>query len=256
MASSTRPLFQAYRGDGPRDRLGRHEKNAGTWPRTRPSTSPPGRPASCHRLFELTPLHRWLAAGSPASVPINWIGQGRRQHGQPSLARPLGQAHAEQAIRHQIERYTQQAFGEPIWPHLFRHCAVTELVDSAPHEIAIAPDLLGHADLETTQRYYVLAEGMTAHVRVQEVIATPASRSGITMPLTGTLGCVWASHTDPHQRMGPHQRALGVRPWRVGPCAVDHPGTPQEADQRVARPFPFWAAGLPGATRAFWATDE
>jgi site-specific recombinase XerD len=78
---------------------------------------------------------------------------------------------SSRAIRRQIERYTEQAFGKPIWPHLFRHCAATELVDSAPDQIAIAPDLLGHADLETTQRYYVLAEGMTAHVRVQEVIA-------------------------------------------------------------------------------------
>ena len=82
-----------------------------------------------------------------------------------------GRPMRSRAIRRQIERYTEQAFGKPLWPHLFRHISVTELVDSAPDEIAIAPDLLGHADLETTQRYYVLAEGMTAHVRVQEVIA-------------------------------------------------------------------------------------
>jgi integrase/recombinase XerD len=75
------------------------------------------------------------------------------------------------AIRDQIKSRTRQAVGKAIWPHLFRDCAVTELVDCAPEEIAIAPDLLGHADLETTQRYYVLAEGMTSHVRVQEVIA-------------------------------------------------------------------------------------
>jgi site-specific recombinase XerD len=80
-----------------------------------------------------------------------------------------GQPMSSRAIRHQIERYTEQAFGKPIWPHLFRHCA--ELVDSAPDEIAIAPNLLGPADLETTQRYYVLAQGVTAHVRVREVIA-------------------------------------------------------------------------------------
>jgi site-specific recombinase XerD len=76
------------------------------------------------------------------------------------------------AIRRQIERYTEQAFGKPIWPHLFRHCAVTELVDFAPDEIAIAPDLLGHADLETTRKHYIKAQGMTAHRRVQELIAT------------------------------------------------------------------------------------
>jgi integrase len=48
-------------------------------------------------------------------------------------------------------RCTKEAFGNPIWPHLFRDCAVTELVDCAPEEIGIAPDLLGHADLQTTK---------------------------------------------------------------------------------------------------------
>jgi hypothetical protein len=47
------------------------------------------------------------------------------------------------AIRHQIEIRTKEAFGKTIWPHLFRDCAVTELVDCAPEEIGIAPDLLG-----------------------------------------------------------------------------------------------------------------
>ena len=90
-----------------------------------------------------------------------------------------GRPMSSRAIRRQIERYTEQAFGKPIWPHLFRHCAV----DSAPDEIAIAPNLLGHADLETTQQYYVLAQGVTAHVRVQEVIAArlrAAAARGVT----------------------------------------------------------------------------
>lgn len=38
------------------------------------------------------------------------------------------------AIRHQIETRTEQAFGKAIWPHLFRDCAVTKLVDCAPGE--------------------------------------------------------------------------------------------------------------------------
>jgi integrase len=75
------------------------------------------------------------------------------------------------AIRQQIEARTRQAFGKAIWPHLFRDCAVTELVDVAPEEIGIAPDLLGHADLQTTRKHYIQAQGMTAHVRVQEMIA-------------------------------------------------------------------------------------
>jgi integrase/recombinase XerD len=75
------------------------------------------------------------------------------------------------AIRQQIELRTRQAFGQAVWPHLFRDCAVTELVDCLPEEIGIAPDLLGHADLQTTKKHYLQARGMTAHLRVQEMIA-------------------------------------------------------------------------------------
>ena len=88
--------------------------------------------------------------------------------------RPMGSS----AIRTQIETRTKQAFGSAVWPHLFRDIAVTELVDCAPEEIGIAPDLLGHSDLQTTKKHYIQAVGMQAHARVQEVIA--ARRSAAT----------------------------------------------------------------------------
>ena len=75
------------------------------------------------------------------------------------------------AIREQIKIRTKQAFGRHVWPHPFRDCAVTELVDCAPEEIGIAPDLLGHADFQTTKKHYIQAVGMKAHARVQEVVA-------------------------------------------------------------------------------------
>ena len=82
-----------------------------------------------------------------------------------------GRPMSGKAIRDQIKSRTRQAFGRHIWPHLFRDCAVTELVDCAPEEIGIAPDLLGHAALQTTKKHYIQAVGMKAHARVQEVIA-------------------------------------------------------------------------------------
>ena len=85
-------------------------------------------------------------------------------------ARPLRIANEQQPIHAQIESRTRQAFGSAVWPHLFRDCAVTELVDCAPEEIGIASDLLGHADLRTTRKHYIQAQGMTAHRRVQELI--------------------------------------------------------------------------------------
>ena len=78
---------------------------------------------------------------------------------------------SSRAIQRQIWWHTKQAFGKGIRPHLFRDCAVTELVDSAPEEIGIAPDLLGHADLRTTRKHYIQAQGMTAHARIQEMVA-------------------------------------------------------------------------------------
>jgi integrase len=91
------------------------------------------------------------------------------------------------AIRHQIKARTEQAFGKAVWPHLFRDCAATELVDSAPDEIGMAPDLLGHADLQTTKRHYIQAVGMKAHARVQEVIAA-RRRAATSRDSTGTSG--------------------------------------------------------------------
>jgi integrase/recombinase XerD len=87
-----------------------------------------------------------------------WLGR----HGKPL---------SSGAIQRLIAARTTEAFGKAIFPHLFRDIAVTELVDFAPDEIAIASDLLGHADLRTTRKHYIQAQGMMAHIRVQEVIA-------------------------------------------------------------------------------------
>jgi hypothetical protein len=62
---------------------------------------------------------------------------------------------------------------------------VTELVDCAPEEIGIAPDLLRHADLQTTRKHYIQAVGMRAHARVQEVIAA-RRREATSRDTTGT----------------------------------------------------------------------
>ena len=120
---------------------------------------------------ELTPyIDRWLQAyrlvpltAATTGLTVNigrhlWI----NRSGQPMTGR---------AIHAQITLRTRQAFGNAIWPHLFRDCAVTELVDCAPEEIGIAPDLLGHADLRTTRKHYIQVHGMTAHRRIQDLIA-------------------------------------------------------------------------------------
>jgi integrase len=131
-----------------------------------------GRPYVAAVPPELTPyIDGWLqvhrarlklmARGEPYVGSIGshlWLDRG---------GRPM----RSKAIRDQIKSRARQAFGKAIWPHLFRDCAVTELVDCAPEEIGIAPDLLGHADLQTTKKHYIQAVGMKAHAKVQEMIA-------------------------------------------------------------------------------------
>lgn len=78
-----------------------------------------------------------------------------------------GKPMAEGAIRTQIEFNTSNAFGRHVWPHLFRAIAVTSVVDEAPEEIGITPDLLGHSSIQTTSKHYILASATRAHQRVQ-----------------------------------------------------------------------------------------
>jgi site-specific recombinase XerC len=97
----------------------------------------------------------------------------------------LGKPLSSRGIERQIVQRTKEAFGRSIYPHLFRDISVTELVEPAPDEIAIAHDLLGHADLRTTRKHYVQAQGMVAHLRFQEVIAD-RRRAATSRDSTGT----------------------------------------------------------------------
>lgn len=95
-----------------------------------------------------------LARGDQPASRRLWIGRS---------GTPMGEA----AIRWQIEHRTRVAFGTHVWPHLFRTCGVTGLVDQAPEDMGIAPDLLTHSSLGTTQKYYILAKGTRAHQATQ-----------------------------------------------------------------------------------------
>lgn len=76
----------------------------------------------------------------------------------------------ESSVRAQVEERTRCAFGRHVWPHLFRTVAATGITDHAPDQIAIAPDLLGHASLATTRRHYILSQAMQSHRAAQEAL--------------------------------------------------------------------------------------
>jgi hypothetical protein len=86
-----------------------------------------------------------------------------------------------------------------MWPNLCRDCAVTELVDSAPRRIEIAPDLLGHTDLQTTRKH---------PTRTSRIDHDLAGQAGVTdvyvwglLPLT----CVRTTAPDPPMIIRSHR---------------------------------------------------
>lgn len=122
---------------------------------------------------ELTP---WIDQYLEVHRPI-LLSRGQKKPTRRLWIDRLGKPMLEHSIRDQINSRTREAFGRNVWPHLFRHCAVTGLVDYAPEDIAIAPDLLGHSSDQTTQKHYILARGTRAHRDVQENLARARKRA-------------------------------------------------------------------------------
>jgi integrase len=128
-----------------------------------------GRPYVADLPRELTPyIDGWLNVHRPN---LQLIATGKVEAGDHVWLDCFGKPMSGRTIQRIFAWWTERAFGKAIRPHLFRDIAVTELVDCLPEEIGIASDLLAHADLRTTRKHYIQAHGMTAHVRVQEMIA-------------------------------------------------------------------------------------
>ncbi len=63
-------------------------------------------------------------------------------------------AMAEQSLYTAVRARTKEAFGKPINLHMFRDAAATSIAIEDPDHVRIAPTLLGHSSLATTQKYY------------------------------------------------------------------------------------------------------
>ena len=68
---------------------------------------------------------------------------------------------------------TQARFGWVVNVHLFRDCAATSIAAEDPDHVRMAAQLLGHASLQTTERYYIAANTRSAlrlhHDRIREI---------------------------------------------------------------------------------------
>jgi integrase len=76
------------------------------------------------------------------------------------------------AIYDAVCRRTREEFGTPMNLHLFRDAAVTFWADAAPDQFHLARDLLGHADLRTTEQHYRHAQTIRAARTLASLLET------------------------------------------------------------------------------------
>jgi len=77
-----------------------------------------------------------------------------------------------------MTRHTTERLGIRVTPHDARDAAATTWAIAAPHQVGIARDLLAHADLRTTTKYYNRAKGIEASRAHNQLIARLRKRSG------------------------------------------------------------------------------
>ena len=78
----------------------------------------------------------------------------------------------DKAIHRAFTVMTRRWFGEPINPHMFRDCAVTFVAVNDPTHIGIAPHVLGHIDMRTTEAHYIQANQLVASRRWRRSVDT------------------------------------------------------------------------------------
>jgi len=76
----------------------------------------------------------------------------------------------------EFKRLTEQWFGEGFRAHAFRHIAATSIAETDPEHVNIIKDILGHSTLETSQKHYNRATGMSASASYQDVIGDIARK--------------------------------------------------------------------------------
>jgi len=100
---------------------------------------------------------------APAPISRLWISRDATALGQKTFG-------------YHIERHTHAEFGIALNPHLFRDCAATWIAIYNPEHVHIVAAILGHSTLETSEKYYNLADGLEAGRRYHDAIEERRNR--------------------------------------------------------------------------------
>ena len=82
----------------------------------------------------------------------------------------LGRPMAELQISHRVGDITERHLGRRVNPHLFRDCVATTVAIRDPTHVGIAKDLLGHATVRSTERFYNQATSIDAVRKYQSAL--------------------------------------------------------------------------------------
>jgi integrase/recombinase XerD len=74
------------------------------------------------------------------------------------------------SIPQRIKKHTRAAFGQHLWPHLFRDCAATSIAVEAPKNARSIRNILGHSTLAIAEKYYNQARSLEAGRRYQRLL--------------------------------------------------------------------------------------
>jgi integrase len=74
------------------------------------------------------------------------------------------------SIPQRIKKHTRAAFGQHLWPHLFRDCAATTIAIDDPKHAGGIMDILGHSTPATSEAHYNQARTLDASRRYQKAI--------------------------------------------------------------------------------------
>ena len=144
--------------------LGKNLHSAGTWRLSFDSSEmKTGRPIDIPFPSEMTSHletylveYRPLLVGGRTSKAL-WVST-------------TGEQMSEAVLAHRIKKRTRDEFGTAINPHAFRHLVATTIATYDPENATGIAAILGHASLETSERYYNLAKSVHASERFNETI--------------------------------------------------------------------------------------
>ncbi len=105
------------------------------------------------------PDRRWRATSPTAGLPSSPVGGGGSRPTDALFINHLGAPLGARGIRYRLHRAAVRAgLPDDATPHTLRHSFATHLLDGGA-DLRVVQELLGHADLATTQVYTHVAPG-------------------------------------------------------------------------------------------------